>query len=143
MGTEPRGKLNRRSKKIQMILDGLSRRGTDPNLDRESSVLLLVLSQRTLDLSSAASRRHSRQETRHDAISGVPDLATAPCGPGISDDRGMDLKKSHGRVVPKALRERNRVYDIREQNGPDSRVALVSRAAGNESGARTIDFTSP
>jgi hypothetical protein len=55
----------------------------------------------------------------------------------------MDLKKSHGRVVPKALRERNRVYDIREQNGPDSRVALVSRAAGNESGARTIDFTSP
>ena len=61
MGTEPRGKLNRRSKEIQMILDGISRRGTDPNLDRESSVLLLVLSQRTLDLSSAVSRRHSRQ----------------------------------------------------------------------------------
>jgi hypothetical protein len=33
MGTEPRGELNRRSEEVQVILDRLSRRDTDPNLD--------------------------------------------------------------------------------------------------------------
>ncbi len=141
MGTKPRGKLNRRSEEIQVILDGFSRRGTDSNPHR-IPVCLLVLSERTLDPSSAASRRHSRCETRHDAISGVLDLAAAPCSQGISDDRVMDVKNSHRRVVPEALRELRRAYDIREQNGPDSRVALVARAARNERGARTVHFTS-
>src|SRR5215207_3658566 len=55
----------------------------------------------------------------------------------------MDSKKSHGCDVANALRKRRRAHDIREQNGPDSRVALGCRPAGNESGARTVHFDPP
>ena len=41
MGTEARGELNRRPEEIHMVLDGLSRRGADPDLDRNSPFLLL------------------------------------------------------------------------------------------------------
>jgi hypothetical protein len=104
---------------------------------------LLVLCQRKLDLVSATSRCHSRHETRHDAVPGVLDLAAARCGKSISDDPVMDRKKGHGSIVPEALRERSRAYDIREQDGPDTRVALDCRAAGKDSGARWIDFCPP
>jgi hypothetical protein len=41
MGTEARGELNRRPEEIDMVLDGLSRRG--PGLDRDSPFLLPIL----------------------------------------------------------------------------------------------------
>src|SRR5207245_3092647 len=43
---------------------------------------------------------------------------------------------------PKALREACRVDDVGEQNGADSGVALVFRAARNECGTRRIHFGS-
>jgi hypothetical protein len=36
MGTEARCELNCRPEEIHMVLDGLSRRGADPDLDRDS-----------------------------------------------------------------------------------------------------------
>jgi hypothetical protein len=77
IGAKPRGELNRRSKQIQVILDRLSRSGADPDLDWHVAAHLLVLSQATLDLTRAANRRDSRYEARHDAVSGVLDLAAA------------------------------------------------------------------
>src|SRR5687768_1676126 len=53
----------------------------------------------------------------------------------------MDMKQNHGRVVPNALSHDRRADDVRKENGPYSRVALVVRT-GNEDRTRWIRFTS-
>jgi hypothetical protein len=68
MGTEARGELNRRPEEIHMVLDGLSRRGANPDLNRDSPFLLPILRQCAMDSSGATGRSHRRQETCHDAV---------------------------------------------------------------------------
>ena len=68
MRTEARGELNRRPEEIHMVLDGLSRRGADPDLDRNSPFLLPVLRSALWISSGATGRSHRRQETCHDAV---------------------------------------------------------------------------
>jgi hypothetical protein len=99
MGTEARGELNRRPEEIHVILDGLSRRSADADLDRDSPLLLLKLRQRAMDSSGATGRRHCRQETGHDAVAGMLYLAATQGPQGIPDNLVMDLQKGHGRPV--------------------------------------------
>lgn len=136
MRTEARGELNRLPEAIHVILDRLPGRGADPDLDRESPFLLIVLRQRTMDSSGAAGRRHCRKKTGHDAVGGVLDLAASQGPQGIAEDLVMDLQDRHGRVVAMALREFRRTYDIREHDGADSGIAVVFAAAGKERSAR-------
>ena len=116
MGTEARGELNRRPEEIHMVLDGLSRRGADPYLDRNSPFLMPILRQCVMDSSGATGRRHRRQETGHDAVSGVLYLAATKGPQGIPDNLVMDLQKGHGRLVAMELRELCRPHDIRKHD---------------------------
>src|SRR5437899_11335745 len=78
MGAKPGRELNSRSEKIGMMLNRLSRGGSDPNFDLATvAALLLVLGKLTLDTSCTFHRRCRRHERCHDTVSGVLDLTTA------------------------------------------------------------------
>ena len=102
-----------------------------------------ILRQCVMDSSGATGRRHRRQETGHDAVSGVLYLAATKGPQGIPDNLVMDLQKGHGRLVAMELRELCRPHDIRKHDRPDSGIAVVLPAAGKECGARTANFSSP
>jgi len=102
-------------------------------LHRVLFTLLLTRGQFTLNLCGAADGGRGRDEGSHDPISGVLDLATLRRSQSIPHYRVVDAEKFHRGVVPVALRQRRRSDDVREQDSPDTRIARILGASGDES----------
>ena len=68
MSAETRGQLNRRSKEIVVLFNGLAGCGANPNFKPALGISLGVLVQFTLDLNRAADRARYRNEGGHNPV---------------------------------------------------------------------------
>jgi hypothetical protein len=137
--TQPCRQLHRRPEQIVLALYGLSCCSADSYRQRILGVLPMTLGQGALNADGAANRRRGRHERRHDAVSGMFDLATLSSRQSVSDNRVMDLKQGHTCLVSPGLIRR--ADNIGEKNSPDCRIAAAGRPTAQHHRSGFARFT--
>jgi hypothetical protein len=67
-------------------------------------------------------------------------LAPAACAQRVAHDTIVHFQEFHRGLVTKTLRKLGRTHDVGEENGANSRVAVIFRTAGNDGGPRAVDL---
>ena len=66
------------------------------------------------------------------------DFAATQIGQRVSHDSVVQVEQFHGRLITQRLSQCRGFHDVREENGPDSRVARIGFAARQDGCSRRI-----
>src|SRR5439155_15639115 len=112
--------------------------GADSDLERALRIRLRMFGQFALNLDCTANGARCRYERGHDAVASVLDFAATQIGQRVSHDSVVQVEQFHGRLITQRLSQCSRFHDVREENGPDPRVARIGFAARQDGCSRRI-----